>query len=510
MKYTVIKQNAYFDSVTLMLFSSKLNTTEGVTEAAVMMGTNHNKDLMISSGLLTKEKSGAITSNDLIIGIKAENQVSLDRAIAFLNEQFEAKTKKSTQDQSVKVNTIEQAVDTVSDLNFAVVSIPGRFAKNEVLKCLNNNLHVLLFSDNVSIEEEIQLKDVAVEKGLLMMGPDCGTAIINGVALGFANVVNRGNIGLTAASGTGLQEVTVVIDKLGGGISQALGTGGRDLKAAVGGKMMLLTLDALEADDATDVIGIISKPPAPEVMKKILERIETIEKPVVVCFLGGDSSLFKNSKTYAASTLEEAAYLLVRLSQKQKPSGNLVPVVDYKLVEKYKTQVKETYVRGLFTGGTLAYEALLILKNSLPSIYSNIATDKKYLLENPEVSNKNTILDMGEDYFTDGKPHPMIDPSLRADRIVKEARDAKTGVILLDCVLGYGSHDNPSESIVKAVQKVKTFRQDLVFVASVTGTEKDPQKKSTQVAALSQAGVLVFDTNAQASRFIASLVSVRV
>jgi FdrA protein len=505
MKYTVIKPNAYYDSVTLMLFSSKLNGVDGVIEAAVMMGTNHNKELMLNSGLLTKEESTSITSNDLVIGIKAKDQTSLDIAVKVLNDQFEAKSKVSQQEQNVRVKSVEQAVETIDDLNFAVVSVPGRFAKSEVLKCLNNDLHVLLFSDNVSIEDEIELKNLAVEKGLLMMGPDCGTAIINGVALGFANVVRRGNIGLTAASGTGLQEVSVIIDHLGGGISQALGTGGRDLKASIGGKMMLLTLEALAADPETEVIGIISKPPAAEVMKKVLEKIETIEKPVVVCFLGGEASLLTNSKAYGAHTLEEAAQLLVKLSLKQKPKGDVVLPLNTQLITKTKSGIKGRYVRGLYTGGTLAYEALLILHKKLGGLYSNIATDKKYVLENPETSKENTILDMGEDYFTDGKPHPMIDPSLRTERIVKEALDNQTGVILLDCVIGYGSHENPSESIIKAVQKVKQFRQDLVFVASVTGTEKDPQIKSKQVTALTQAGVIVFETNAQASRFVAEI-----
>lgn len=507
MKYTTIKQNAYYDSVTLMLFSSKLNSVEGVIEAAVMMGTNHNKDLMVNSGLISQVEAVNVTSNDLIIGIKAKDQPSLDLAIQTLNDQFEAKSKASQQEQNLRVKSIEQAVETINDLNFAVVSVPGRFAKSEVLKCLNKDLHVLLFSDNVTVEDEIELKNLAVEKGLLMMGPDCGTAIINGVALGFANVIRRGNIGLTAASGTGLQEVTVIIDQLGGGISQALGTGGRDLKAAIGGKMMLLTLDALEADPETEVIGIISKPPAPEVMQKVLNRIESIQKPVVVCFLGGDAGLLKHSKAYAAYNLEEAAQLLVKLANKQKPNHEIVLPIDQFLIEKTIKKATGKYVRGLYTGGTLAYEALLILKTKLGGIYSNIATDKKFELINPETSKENTILDMGEDYFTDGKPHPMIDPSLRTERIVKEATDLQTRVILLDCVLGYGSHENPSNSIVKAIEKVKKFRQDIIFVASVTGTEKDPQVKSKQVIALKEAGVLVFDTNAQASRFVVALLA---
>ena len=214
-----------------------------------MMGTDHNKELMKNSGILTNDVAEKATSNDLIIGIKATSQEVIDLAIKTLNEQFENKSKSSSGSNKVVLRTLDAAVKHSPDLNFAIVSIPGRFAKNEVMKCLKNNIHVLLFSDNVSIEDENELKEYAVKNQLLMMGPDCGTAIINGVSIGFSNVVKRGNIGLVAASGTGLQEVTVIIDRLGSGVSQAIGTGGRDLKEAIGGKMMLMALEALNRDE---------------------------------------------------------------------------------------------------------------------------------------------------------------------------------------------------------------------------------------------------------------------
>jgi len=504
MIHNVIKENAYFDSVTLMLFSSKLNVIDGVEEAAVMMGTDHNIDLMLNSNVMTKEVAEKVTSNDLVVGIRASSQEVIDEAIRVLDEQFENKNKSASKEEVI-VKSVRSAVSVNSELNFAIVSTPGRFAKKEVMNCLKNDMNVLLFSDNVSLEDENQLKDLAVEKELLMMGPDCGTAIINGVALGFANVVKRGNIGLVAASGTGLQEVTVLVDILGGGISQAIGTGGRDLKESVGGKMALMGLDALNNDPNTDVIGIISKPPSASVMKKIIDKVSTYDKPVVACFLGGDSSIVENSSIYDAYTLENAAKYLVALANDEEPSSAKALTVD----DIQPLSVKNTgkYVRGLYTGGTLAYEAMLLLNESVDNVYSNIAMDKEFVLENPDESIKHTVVDMGEDYFTDGMAHPMIDPRLRSERIKKEVADPETAVVLLDCVLGYGSHADPAGEIVKAIQEANETLsgREVAYVASVTGTEADPQVRSHQVSKLEAAGVVVLPTNAQAAQVAALL-----
>ncbi len=512
MIHNVIKHNAYFDSVTLMLFSSKLSGIPGVLEAAVMMGTDHNKELMKSSGILSEELASKVTGNDLVIGIKAVSQAVIDLAIKTLDEQFENKNKSDEGTGKVKVKTIDAAVKKMDGLNFAIVSLPGRFAAAETMKCLKNGMHVLLFSDNITVEEENELKDYAVANQLLMMGPDCGTAIINGVALGFANVVRKGNIGLVAASGTGLQELTVIIDKLGGGISQALGTGGRDLKKDIGGKMMLLSLDALANDPETHVIGIVSKPPAKEVMVKILEKVKNISKPVVACFLGGDPSLVKGTDTIATETIEEAAKHLVTLS-KGTLDSSLDGFTEAQLNDLVEVEAKKLYgkkyIRGLYTGGTLAYEGMLILDKKIGNIYSNIAIDKEFGLADVEVSQENSILDMGDDYFTDGMPHPMIEPKLRSQRIIKEASDPQTAVILLDCVLGYGSHPDPAGAVASAVEQAKAQQgnRHITYIASVCGTEKDPQVLSDQVAKLKNAGVIVLPTNAQAAQFAARILA---
>ncbi len=495
MIYNTIKSNAYFDSVTLMLFSSHLGAIDGVEEAAVMMGTDHNKELMLESGLLTPDLLTKITSNDLVIGIKAISQAVIDEALNVLQSHFENKSK-STGAQEVTLRSVEAAIKHDPGLNFAVVSIPGRFAKLEVMKCLRHNMHVLLFSDNVSLEDENELKDFALQKGLLMMGPDCGTAIINGVALGFANVVRRGGIGLVAASGTGAQEVSVLVDKLGGGISHVLGTGGRDVKASVGGKMMLMGLDALAADPQTRVIGIVSKPPYPSVLKKILAKLNTIEKPVVACFLGEDSKVFEGTQVIGCKTLESIAVKLVELEKGQAPVLDTLPKL-------HSLSLEGKYIRGLYTGGTLAYEAMLLLQQELGPVYANIAIDPTYQLKEVEISQHHTILDMGEDYFTDGMPHPMIDPRLRSERIKQEVADPETAVILLDCVLGYGSHPDPAGAIVKAIEAAHAAypNRKVHYVASVCGTDADPQNGIQQRKQLMAAGVHVLPTNAQAARF---------
>lgn len=513
--YNQIKENAYYDSVTLMVISSKIAGLEGVKDAAVMMGTDHNKDLMKNSGLLSPGNENVNTS-DMIIGILAENQEIIDRAMEIISGELDNK-KTVSADGEVRVKTLESAIKRVPDLNFAVISVPGRYAKNEAMKALNNNLNVLLFSDNVTIEEENELKDLAIEKGLLMMGPDCGTAIINGTSLGFANGINRGKIGLVSAAGTGLQEVSVIIDKLGGGISQALGTGGRDLKDEIGGKTMIFGLNALIEDEDTKVIVLISKPPSPRVMKKVLDAVKNTDKPVVTCFLGGDTSLIKEYGVIPAETLEDAATAAVMLSKGKTPENTFFTISNdevRKIVENEvnKLEDSQTYVRGLYSGGTICYEGMLIMKETIGDVYSNVPLKKEFELNNLEISKKNTFLDMGEDDFTDGLPHPMIDTRLRVERIKQEGLDPETALILLDVVLGYGSHQDPAGAIVPAIIEAKENAskegRHLSVVASICGTDMDPQNKEEQEEKLRNAGVIIMPSNAQAAR-MASLILTR-
>lgn len=506
-----VRKNLYFDSVTLMVASSKMREMPGIQNAAVMMGTDHNRALMTAAGLIGPDTE-PFGVNDTVVGILAQSEAEADAAIAYFDEYISKKKNDNTSAEK-RVKTLTAAKSGAPESNFAVISIPGRYARAEAEKALGLGYHVLLFSDNVSLKDEVELKQIAVEKGLLMMGPDCGTTIINGTALGFANVVRRGNIGLVAAAGTGLQEVTVLIDNLGGGITQALGTGGRDLKEEVGGLMMTMCLEALQNDPDTEVIVILSKPPAESVMKKMLALLEKVDKPVIAAFLGGDPALLEGTKVVYAKDLETAARLGVLASQ-----GKPMVLEDDTAEEINRLAERECallgpeqkYLRGLYSGGTLCYEAMLLLEELGVKSWSNIAIDKNYLIEGGEASSENTLLDMGEDFFTNGMPHPMIDFRQRVDRMEKESADPSMAVLLLDCVCGYGTHENPAGELAPAIRKAKEAAakagRHLTVIASVTGTETDPQPRSQQIKTLEEAGAIVLSCNAEASKLAAAII----
>ena len=505
---TEVRRDAYYDSFTLMMGSSRMSDVPGVQEAMAFMGTTRNDKVIRASGLVA-EGTPSYGASDTVIGIRADSEEAVTEALRVFDAFLEQKQAPNKDD--IRAKTLAGAKRLVPGINFTVISVPGGYAKHEVENALDLGMHVLLFSDNVSLDEEIALKDDALEKGLLMMGPDCGTAIVNGVALGFANVVNRGNIGLVAAAGTGLQEVTVLIDRLGGGVSQALGTGGRDLKEPVGGKMMMLCLEALRNDPATEVIVIISKPPHPSALENIKQVILTIDKPVVACLLGADSSALEGTGARFASDLEQAAHIAMELAGfKSDPVDDNRKMLEA-LAEKEAAQFadEQVYLRGLYSGGTLCYETLLALDRAGVSAYSNIALKPEMKLKEVERSKENTLLDMGDDYFTDGMPHPMIDPRMRIARIEQEANDPEVAVLLLDCVGGYGSHDDPAGAMAPAISTAivhaRNQSRHLCVIASVCATENDPQKRSVQEQTLRDAGAIVTDCNAQAAR-LASLV----
>ncbi|MBO5070332.1 MAG: acyl-CoA synthetase FdrA [Roseburia sp.] len=509
MEKILVKKNSYYDSVTLMLISQDVKKIDGVQDVIVGMGTELNLELSRKMGLELVELD-QVTVNDMFIAAR----VSEEGAWTSLCTKVEELLNKKNEDNANEYfpASLASARNMMPDLNLALISIPGKYAYDVAKDCLDKDIHVMLFSDNVTIEEEKKLKEYAVSKGLLMMGPDCGTAIINNVPLAFSNVVKKGNIGLVGASGTGTQEVTSVIDRLGGGLSQVIGTGGRDLKKEIGGLMMKLGLEALKKDERTEVIVVVSKPPAEEVSEEILDIVAEIGKPSVVCFIGGDATRIEKRGIVAASTLEEAAYKAVCLAE-HKP---VVYSGKFENEEETDRQGKEIsgkmaagqkYIRGLYTGGTLCDEAMKILHDDLGVIYSNVPLKQEENLENPVYgkSKGNTFLDFGDDAFTVGRAHPMIDPSLRAARIVEEAKDTEVAVILVDCVIGYGSHPNPAhdlaESFVKAADIAKTEGRELCMVASVCGTYQDPQGYEDTVRQLTEAGAHVFDTNAKAARF---------
>ncbi|MBH0331162.1 FdrA family protein [Brevibacillus brevis] len=497
----VIKQSTYFDSVSLMSLSTKANQIEGVEQAVIAMGTDMNKEVLKNVGLLTPELEAAKTS-DLMIVVKAATDELCESALIAIEELFKKKggSKSATE---IKYSTIDSAAASIPEANLAVISVNGAFAAREARKALENDLHVMLFSDNVSIEEEIALKQFAHEKGLLMMGPDCGTAIIGNVALCFGNAVRKGNIGIVGASGTGSQEVSVRIHDFGGGITQLIGTGGRDLSEQVGGIMMLDGIKALEEDEATKVIVLISKPPAPSVQEKVLAQVKSCKKPVVVYFIGGEETPVLEAGGHFAKTSKEAAIKAVVLAGANEDELNK-RALNWPLIEEVRAKLtpEQKYIRGLFCGGTLCDEAMYLAMDKYEDVYSNIQKKADYKLKNIHESKAHTFLDMGDDDFTNGKPHPMIDPSTRIARFLEEAKDPSVGVILMDFILGFGSHEDPVGVMLPAIMEAKANAakegRHLEILGYVLGTDLDTPNFDEQVKKLMDAGVTIASSSTNA------------
>ncbi len=484
-----IRRGAYYDSVVLMQLQRELVGLPGVLDAGVVMGTDANKDILIQSDLLTPEAQSA-GADDLIIVVKAESEDAARDALAQVDALLTRRQSSAAQ-EGYRPKSLESAADMLPGAQWVLVSVAGQYAAGVARQGLELGKHIFLFSDNVSLEDEVSLKQEAREKGLLVMGPDCGTAIVNGVGLGFANRVRRGAIGVVAASGTGLQQVTARIHQLGAGVTHGLGTGGRDLKEAVGAITALQALDLFRRDPETQVIVIISKPPADSVARKLLRAAKATGKPVVVDFIGFEPDKAVDGNLHFARGLDEAAELAVSLLNDlpQEPSAPA----------ESPFAPGQKYLRGLFSGGTLAYEALLILRDLLPNLYANLHLDGVADLDNPMQSQGNTIVDLGEDVFTVGRLHPMMDNDLRIRRLHQEAADPETALILLDVVLGYGSHPDPAgelaPAIVEARQQAEAAGRHLEFVAIVVGTDEDPQDMAAQIEKLEAAGVRVFTSN---------------
>jgi succinyl-CoA synthetase alpha subunit len=507
--FCLIKKNTYFDSVTLMGITKRLASLEGVLNLSVSMGSDLNKALLRDSGMSTPEAEAA-TPNDLIISFCLEDEENTAQLFESIEKGLVNRNKGGA--SKAKPVGIKSALNASPDANMVVISLPGEYAVLEAKRALQQDLHVMMFSDNVSIEDELMLKSLAHQKGLLMMGPDCGTAIINRKALCFANVVNQGRVGVIGASGTGTQEITVLLDQYGYGVSQVIGTGGRDLSKNINAIMMCDALQALAQDPGTDLIVLVSKPPEVSVAEKVSHLAKQAGKPVVVCFLSEGISRASDANLHFANTLEEGAQKAVALLN---TSAKVAPVaVDTALVAELsnKLDAGQKYVRGVFCGGTLTDEARIIFKNQCPDLpcYSNVAKKPEEKLVNPNESVKNSFVDMGDDAFTVGKPHPMIDPTLRNLRLIQEAVDPQTAVILLDIVLGFGSNEDPAGVTLEGIEAAKKAAQqqgrEVIFVGYVLGTDKDPQIMKLQMQKLESAGVILGKNNAHAARIAAAII----
>lgn len=475
-----VRKGSYYDSVVLMQLQRALAELPGVSDAGVVMATAANLELLDQNALLPADLQAA--AEDLLIVVQGE---AANDALGRIDELLARR--RTAPPGEFRPHSMQAAVEYLPEAEWVLISVPGRYAAGVAREALELERHVFLYSDNVSVEDEVELKRFAQERGLLVMGPDCGTAIVNGVGFGFANRVRRGPIGLVGASGTGLQAITSRIHQLGSGVSHALGTGGRDLKAAVGGRTASQCLAALTDDPETEVIVLVSKPPDRAVSAALLQQAWRSGKPTVVCFIGYPPPARRIGSLHFAGSLNEAAELAVQLLDADLARG----------VDRPQPHPKG-HVRGLFSGGTLANEALRGLQAVLGTVYSNLAEPR---LSDSLVSRGHTLLDLGEDEFTVGRLHPMIDNELRIRRLQQEAHDPEVGLILLDVVLGEGAHPDPASELAPAIEQARTERE-IEFCVLLVGTDQDPQGFEAQRGRFLQSGAQVFRDTAEAVSFV--------
>lgn len=474
-----VRPGAYHDSVVLMQLQRALSALPGVLDAGVVLGTPANRELLAASGLLP-EDAPATGAADLLIAVQAETEAAAGEALAQVDALLSVR--RAEGGEGFRPRSLAGALKLLPEARWVAISLPGRHAAGVAHEALDAGRHVFLYSDNVSMADEVALKRKAAQKGLLVLGPDCGTAILAGVGFGFANRVRRGSIGLVGASGTGLQAVTSRIHALGEGVSQAVGTGGRDLSEEVGGATALQALDLLRRDPETRAVVLLGKPPAPAVAARLLAAVRELGKPVVVQFLGFVPPLDRIGSVHFARSLEDAAGKAVRLLEEP---GRQEPVPEERPARRGRL------LRGLFSGGTLAYEAQLGLQSFVAPLHSNAPTRGVLPLPDPLRSQGHAILDLGADEFTVGRLHPMIDPDLRRRRLLQEAADPEVGVILLDVVLGVGAHADPAGELAPAIAEARSEGRGPAVIALLVGTDEDPQDLAEQTRTLERAGAQV-------------------
>jgi FdrA protein len=490
-KRIVLLRDTYRDSVVLMRISKEVAQRDGVLDAAAVMGTPLNLSLIGDLGFELPDGAGP---NDLLVAVRAESKTDADAAVAAAEALLAERARHGFGSDATALAPRSVAVAARHDpeLSLAFVSVPGAHAAYEVASALERGLHVFCFSDGVSLVEEAALKRLALDRGLLLMGPDCGTAIVDGVALGFANVVGRGPVGVVGASGTGIQELTCLLHLSGVGISHAIGVGGRDLSPEVGGIMTIRALEALAADRATGLIVVVSKPPDPVVADRVVEAAAHASRPAVLCFLGTNgppAGLPRNVEV--TGSLEVAAGIAA-----DRAGRELVLPAD-----PDPGTVTRGNIRGLFTGGSLCDEAMAVVAPQVGRVASNVPLRPGWALQDVGRSEGHTFIDFGDDRLTEGRPHPMIDPTLRNRRFLQEAADEAVGVVVLDVVLGFGAHPDPASELAPLVGDALDRRgETLSVVVDLCGTPGDPQDTAAQAARLEQAGALVARSAAQAAR----------
>ncbi len=477
------RPGAYADSVTLMRVSADVRQADGVQAALIAMATELNLDLLPGMGFGPPPDIGP---NDLLIAVRASDGAALTTALAAVDTALSNRRVAGPGAAGAQPPRTTAAAVRASGPGLALISVPGRYAFAEAMDALEAGCDVMIFSDNVPVEQEITLKDIAAQRDLIVMGPDCGTAIVGGVGLGFAHTLAAGPVGLVAASGTGAQQVLCLLDYAGAGVSAALGVGGRDLSAAVGGRSARAALAALDADPGTELIVVVSKPPAADVAAGLRDLATGLATPVQFALIApGEPDL-----TAATETAIRALGLPVPAwPHWPGPPGEARPGV----------------LRGLFAGGTLCDEAMVIATDRLGPIRSNIPLRPELRLAPRSAATGHAMIDFGDDELTAGRAHPMIDQSLRLGRLAAEAADPAVTVVLLDVVLGHGAHPDPAAELGPAIAAARASGR-VAVVVSLIGAASDPQGPGRQAAVLQAAGAHVFASNAAAARFACDLI----
>lgn len=500
MKKVVVKKNRYVDSVSLMSVSDRVMTLKGVENVEAQMATCANQDVLKQLGYDLPEE---VTVNDLVIAITAEDNSCYGAALQMVEDIIDRKNV----DNEKHYSDIDEIDHMEDPYDLCQISLPGEYAAAEAKKALAKGMDLFIFSDNVSIEEELELKQLGQKLGKLVMGPDAGVALINGVALAAGSIIKDGPIGIVAASGSGAQEVGCIIEKCGMGVSGIIGTGGRDLYPQIGGITMMEGIKRMEQDPNTKVIVLVSKLADLGVMDRVLSVADTCTKPVVALFLGSDETLFANHKVLGTFSLEAAALEAVKLAggevSKFGFSEEELNVLTEKLMSKLT--LKQKYFRGLYCGGTFTEEALqyFAANNKDVQLYSNLSNAYSAKLEDAEQSKGHAILDLGSEDFTAKAPHPVFDPSLRLKRLRQELEDSEVGVVLLDFITGPGVAYDPITSFAQECAK----HPDVIFISNICGSLEDPQDVVAKEKLLAESGVIVTKSNYQSSRLASALMN---
>ena len=506
----IIKKNFFRDSVQMMQFSQQLKDEQGVVDAAIVMGTDLNKNTLKKMDLLTEDGISA-TENDTLISINCKDENSLNNTAQKAEQLLVSDSAKAKNE----FNDLSSALDSFSNANIASLSIPGQFVKEMAIELIKKQLHLFVFSDHVPLEDEIYLKNLALENNVLFMGPEAGTTILNGTVFGFGNRIRKGSVGIIGASGTGIQEASTMIDLFGEGISHAIGVGGRDLRNDIGGMMTMKAMEIFENDPNTEAVLLVSKPVDDDVRNKIINKINNFSKKnYVLCLVGDnenreDTDKIKFSKSIQTSVLKILKLLDDNVYKKTKDVVRNQINDSIKLSESLSKDLNEgqKFIRGFFAGGTLCYESKIILEQMIGKIYSNLSSDDEYSIKGNVSSKENTLIDFGEEEFTSARPHPIIDPLLRRNRILEDANDPNVGVIIIDIICGINAAKNTmafhAETIKKAIEIAREQGRKLSVFTYICGTENDVSKNELKL--LADSGAKLFTSNALMS-FAAALV----